>query len=162
MQNQNDSNYYQYQNNPNYYQSPYQQQPDFQGFTSFNEPVYAGFWRRWFALVLDSLIIAGPILALEAMTGKVLVPQYMMTIIWLVYYMFMDSSKYQGSLGKIIMGIKITSLDGERISPLRALGRHVAAWLSTLIILVGYLMQPFTGKRQTLHDIIAKTLVVKR
>ena len=45
----------------------------------------------------------------------------------------------------------------QRISPARAVGRHLATLLSSTIFFIGYLIQPFTRKRQALHDIIAST-----
>jgi uncharacterized RDD family membrane protein YckC len=48
----------------------------------------------------------------------------------------------------------------ERISFLRATGRWAARYLSFLLLLVGYLMQPFTARKQALHDLIAGTVVV--
>ena len=40
-------------------------------------------------------------------------------------------------------------------------GRHFGKILSGLLCLAGYIMQPFTEKKQALHDIMAGTLVVK-
>ena len=44
----------------------------------------------------------------------------------------------------------------------RAVGRYFARFLSMLVLYIGYLMQPFTQKKQALHDILAGTLVVKQ
>ena len=63
--------------------------------------------------------------------------------------------------GKMACGIKVTDLDGRRISFGRATGRFFGKILSTLILLIGFLMQPFTARKQALHDILAGTLVVK-
>ncbi len=46
--------------------------------------------------------------------------------------------------------------------PARAVGRHLATLLSSAIFFIGYLIQPFTRKRQALHDIIASTLVLRK
>jgi uncharacterized RDD family membrane protein YckC len=62
---------------------------------------------------------------------------------------------------KKAMGIKVVDLQGNRISFPRAFGRFFATYLSGIILGIGYLMALFTGKRQTLHDMIASTLVVK-
>jgi uncharacterized RDD family membrane protein YckC len=78
---------------------------------------------------------------------------------WL-YYALMESSKYQATLGKIVLGIVVTDTSGQRISFGRATGRYFAKIISQIILLIGYIMIAFTEKKQGLHDIIASTLVV--
>lgn len=80
-------------------------------------------------------------------------------VIGILYYAGMHASKWQGTLGKMIVGIKVTDLNGQRISFLRALGRYFATILSS-ILYIGYIIAAFTEKKQSLHDFIAKTVVV--
>lgn len=82
------------------------------------------------------------------------------TISWL-YYALMESSQRQATLGKLAAGIKVTDLNGNRISFLQATGRYFAKILSGLMFGIGYLMIIFTEKKQGLHDILAGTLVVR-
>ncbi|MGA9497765.1 MAG: RDD family protein, partial [Terriglobales bacterium] len=77
---------------------------------------------------------------------------------WL-YEAFMESSSYQATLGKMIFGMKVTDLYGNRISFGRATGRHFAKWLSGMILGIGYIMVAFTERKQGLHDLLAGTLV---
>lgn len=77
---------------------------------------------------------------------------------WL-YEAFMESSSYQATLGKMIFGMKVTDLNGNRISFERATGRHFAKWLSGMILGIGYIMVAFTERKQGLHDLLAGTLV---
>jgi uncharacterized RDD family membrane protein YckC len=77
---------------------------------------------------------------------------------WL-YEAFMESSSYQATLGKMIFGMKVTDLYGNRISFGRATGRHFAKWLSAMILGIGYIMVGFTERKQGLHDLLAGTLV---
>ncbi|MFZ0796507.1 MAG: RDD family protein [Terriglobales bacterium] len=77
---------------------------------------------------------------------------------WL-YEAFMESSSYQATLGKMIFGMKVTDLNGNRISFERATGRHFAKWLSGLVLCVGYIMVGLTERKQGLHDLLAGTLV---
>jgi len=58
------------------------------------------------------------------------------------------------------IGIKVTDLQGDRISYGRANARYWSKFLSTMIFLIGYIMAGFTEKKQALHDIIASCLVV--
>lgn len=78
---------------------------------------------------------------------------------WL-YYALMESSNKQATLGKMIVGIKVTDLSGNKITFGRATGRHFGKILSSLILSIGYLMAAFTEKKQALHDLIANCLVV--
>ena len=73
----------------------------------------------------------------------------------------MESSARQSTIGKRIIGVKVTGIDGNKISFLRATGRTLAKFLSVITLGIGFLMIAFTKKKQGLHDIVAKTLVVK-
>ena len=78
---------------------------------------------------------------------------------WL-YGALMESSRYQATLGKMVLGIVVTDMNGQRVSIARATGRHFGKWVSSLILGIGYLMIAFTEKKQGLHDIMAGCLVV--
>ena len=84
------------------------------------------------------------------------------SVLNLLYFALMESSKTQGSIGKMALGIKVTDMNGNRISIgtgfLRAFGKLV----SGAILFIGYLMAAFTEKKQGLHDMIASTLVQKK
>lgn len=83
------------------------------------------------------------------------------TILGWLYYTLLESSKKQATLGKSIIGIKVTDLNGNRISLGRANARYWSKIISALILFTGFIMAGFTQKKQGLHDIIAGTLVVK-
>jgi uncharacterized RDD family membrane protein YckC len=78
---------------------------------------------------------------------------------WL-YFAVCESSAWQGTLGKLALGIRVTDMQGKRISFPRALGRYVAKLLSFIILGVGFLMVAWTRRKQGLHDMIADTLVL--
>ena len=73
----------------------------------------------------------------------------------------MESSRRQATLGKMALGIRVTDLDGRRVSFARASGRWFGKILSSLIFGIGYLMVAFTEKKQGLHDMIAGTRVMR-
>jgi uncharacterized RDD family membrane protein YckC len=77
------------------------------------------------------------------------------------YYGLMESSEKQATLGKMAMGLKVTDMEGNRITLVKALIRYFGKMLSGIILFIGYLMAAFTEKKQALHDIIAGTLVLK-
>jgi uncharacterized RDD family membrane protein YckC len=129
---------------------------------------YAGFWRRFAAYIIDSILIsvvfwlAVLILGAIADDGGVIVAYILGTIGAFVYYAGMESSSNQATVGKIALGIQVTDLQGNRVSFGKALGRNLAKILSALILYIGFIMAAFTAKKQALHDMIAGTLVVKK
>jgi len=94
-----------------------------------------------------------------AMAG---VTQIVFLVIQTLYYSLMESSKYQASIGKIVLGLKVTDLNGAPVDFTKALVRNLCKIISSMILLIGYLMAAFTEKKQALHDMIASTLVVKK
>lgn len=140
--------------------------------------VFAGFIRRWAALFLDSLILGIPLMAAafaiaipfgiaesdSAATGSVMQGAYYLLYIVAapLYYAGMESSRFQATLGKQALGIKVTDDNGVRLSFGHALGRWFAAALSYLTLYIGFLMAAFTERKRALHDIVAGTLVVDR
>lgn len=144
--------------------------------------VYAGFWRRFLAIIIDSIILSigggviGGIIgfvlgaflgglgtAVATIQAIAATIGYIIGIIinWL-YFTLLESSSNQATLGKMAIGIIVTDLDGNRISFARANGRYWAKIISALILMIGYIMAGFTQKKQALHDIIAGCLVVKK
>ncbi len=129
---------------------------------------YAGFWRRFAAVVVDSIVIGVPmglvlgfVLDLEPGTDELLA-ELLIVIVAQVYFAAFESSPRQATIGKMALGIYVTNERGERISFLRALGRNLGKNLSSLILNIGFIMAAFTARKQALHDMIAKTLVLKR
>ena len=130
---------------------------------------YGGFWRRFAAMILDSLILFVPMFIVFAMIGAG-IPQWsehdwqlnLLSLVatWL-YFALTRSSAAQASPGQRALDLKVTDLQGQRLTFARATGRHFASILSGLTLGVGYLLNLFTARRQTLHDLIAGTLVYR-
>ena len=136
--------------------------------------VYSGFWRRVAASLIDSVIlgvvgaILGIVLGVAMVSGGTddtevveLTGNVVGIFLGWLYYALMESSSKQATIGKIVMGIKVTDLEGNQISFARASGRHFGKIISSLILAIGYLMMLWTEKKQTLHDKMAGCLVVK-
>ena len=132
--------------------------------------VYGGFWRRLAAYFLDLLVVMPTLLVVEFVLRAVqLVDDQSLGVVYFIsiattwlYSALLESSSRQATVGKMVLGIVVTDLKGERIGFGRATGRHFAKILSTLTLGIGYVMAGFTGRRQGLHDMIAGTLVVKK
>lgn len=154
-----------------------------------HEVVYAGFWKRVAAYMIDSLLVTvvyytiNTVLALlglfafgafsgdpsQWMSGGdrlfliyTIVSYALFGAISLGYYAGFESSAMQATLGKLAVGIKVVDDQGQRLSRGRAIGRWFSAMLSYLTLYVGYLMIAFTDRKRGLHDMVAKTQVVDR
>lgn len=80
----------------------------------------------------------------------------------MTYYVVLETSEKQGTWGKQIVGIKVTDLEGNRITAGRALGRYFAKILSGCTLGIGWLLPLLTEKKQTLHDMIAGCLALRK
>lgn len=123
---------------------------------------YAGFWLRFGAAIIDWILMGLVNGVLRGMTGDEFLYSVLTLLIGWLYYALMESSAHQATLGKKVLGIRVTDLDGNRIGFGRATGRHFGKIISAILLLIGYIMAAFTEKKQALHDILAGTLVVKR
>ncbi len=118
---------------------------------------YAGFWRRFAALLIDGLILFIPM-----MIVSVVIPYLGGILLSLLYVSFFESSAAMATPGKKYMGLMVTSESGQRIDFKTALIRFLARTFLSWILLIGYLFYFFTEKKQTLHDVLASTLVLRR
>jgi uncharacterized RDD family membrane protein YckC len=148
--------------------------------STFEKP-YAGFWRRLAAYAIDRIILRISILLLTGiilwMTGDRFTKAFdpnpaldtTMSLVFLafsivaqwLYFAFFESSSWQATPGKKLIGIVVTDENGNRIGFGRATGRFFGKYLSWLILGIGFLMAGWTKRKQALHDTIAGTLVVK-
>ena len=150
--------------------------------------VYAGFWLRFVASLIDGIIlwllqmiITVPLLgiigisalkadsfsneenlaAALAIIGVGMITYMVLIIMGWLYFALMES--YKGAtVGKMAMGLKVTDMEGNQINFLRATGRYFGKIVSSMILMIGYIMAGFTEKKQALHDIMANCLVVKK
>lgn len=158
-----------------------------EAFYGGGEVVYAGFWKRVAAYLIDAMVIgaASQIVQLVVLglffgfnASSMSDPETMFAsgtgilfvlALYLVplamnaaYYAAFHASSKQATLGKMAVGIKVVRTAGTRISLARGLGRFFAAMLSVLTLGVGFLMAAFTERKQGLHDMICDTLVVDK
>jgi uncharacterized RDD family membrane protein YckC len=148
---------------------------------------YGGFWIRVLAMFIDSavlgvvtvpitILLAGASMASIASMGDNPDPARVFALIFSLFAIFLPlivglgwlyealttSGSWQATLGKHIVGLKVTDLAGNRISFGRATGRHFAKILSNMCLYIGFIMVAFTERKQGLHDMIAGTLVMKK
>lgn len=123
---------------------------------------YAGFFRRFAAVIIDSIILWIPSFFIGG-GGSIPGALGFGVFLGLIYKPIFESSILYGTPGKAIMGIAVVSESSrERINIKAALIRYLFSYISFFVAYIGYLMQPFTSRRQTLHDMIAETVVIMK
>jgi uncharacterized RDD family membrane protein YckC len=151
---------------------------------------YAGFWLRVVAFLIDRLLLGAvlgaifiPIFLASGLAAVVrgmiqnrepdpaAIFAFASTIAlfigasllagWL-YYAYFESSEWQGTIGKKLINLVVTDLQGNRVSFARASGRYFASFITRLIPLgIGYILAGITERKQALHDMIASCLVLR-
>ena len=132
---------------------------------------YAGFWRRFAAALIDGALLNAVALVIfwlpvfgaglmENAPGLVVLLYLILLAACWLYFALMESSSRQATLGKMALGIIVTSTSGGRIGFGAATGRYFGKILSS-IFLIGYVMAGFTSRKQALHDMMAGTLVMR-
>jgi uncharacterized RDD family membrane protein YckC len=104
----------------------------------------------------QAMSLVGPMMAMMGIS------QLFFIVIQTLYYSLMESSNLQASVGKLALGLKVTDMNGAKVDFTKALVRNLCKIISSMILLIGYIMAGFTEKKQALHDMIASTLVVKK
>ncbi|MFZ0636574.1 MAG: RDD family protein [Candidatus Acidiferrales bacterium] len=157
-------------------------------YTSAPRVTYAGFWLRFVAFIIDAIIVGiatipiriglmgafglragifgrmgeSPDVLIGTLLPVIMLSATISIVINWLYFAFTESSSWQATIGKKVLGLEVTDLEGRRISFARASGRFFGKIISGAILLIGYIMAGFTEKKQALHDIIAGTLVNKK
>ena len=157
----------------------------------FVPPAYAGFWLRFLAYIIDNIVLGVifgvvALLAIAAIgvdyframvrglqdgngefpvafVSAILIAVLLTAVVSWIYHAWMESSQYQGTLGKMALGLIVTDLNDQPVTFGRASGRFFAKIITGLIPLgIGYIMAGFTEKKQALHDMIASCLVLRK
>ena len=85
-----------------------------------------------------------------------------LTSIWL-YFAGLESSPLQATLSGRILGLRVDRPGGRADQFNRATVRHFAMYFTALTpFAIGYLMAFWTKRRQTLHDYVSSTLVLRK
>lgn len=143
---------------------------------SGQDVVYAGFWKRYAAYFIDYILLTVVTLPLSMIINVMgvssgsegvqvaltLVVMLLSMVISIGYYAGFHASRGGATLGKMAVGIKVVRGNGERISFLRAFCRYLATIVSSLILMIGFIMAAFTERKQALHDMMCDTLVVDK
>ena len=128
---------------------------------------YSGFGLRFIAYSIDAIILfilnwlIGIILVYTNLSlFMLIIAQWGLLLGASAIYEILLTYKYGGTLGKILMKIKVVDEKGNFISFWRSTGRHFAKYISSIILYIGFLMVLWDGNKQGLHDKMARTYVV--
>lgn len=131
---------------------------------------YAGFWIRWVARFVDGLIVGIPVFIVQLVVagsivgqikqGGSIVPILASIVVGWLYFILM--THYKGAtLGKMLVGIKVVSEDMTKLSFGKVILREtVGKIVSAIILYIGFIIAAFTAKKQALHDMMVKSVVV--
>ena len=165
--------------------------PAYAGYAAVPRVEYAGFWLRFLAFLIDSavmgigfVLILIPLIFLTGLGGIIAeihpdedmndVGIFMLigllflaatvSLLWTwLYHALLESSEWQATLGKRVLGLVVTDMAGRRVGFGRATGRHFAKIITNMVpAFIGYIMAGFTEREQALHDMIAGCLVLRR
>jgi uncharacterized RDD family membrane protein YckC len=147
---------------------------------------YAGFLARLIAYIVDMIIIGiaemilmipgfmlyffaivmstsdNPNVALLLIAIMILMLTVLIAIILMfVYFAWFESSKYMATPGKMLMKLRVTDMNGNRISFITALLRFILKTLLNQLLWIGSLAIIFSEKKQGLYDMLMSTVVVQ-
>jgi uncharacterized RDD family membrane protein YckC len=152
---------------------------------------YAGFWLRFVAAFIDGLVVgipvgivllatvasmipalaqvgrsANPMLVIGVFLPKLIFAVIFYLVISWLYWAAMESSGWQATIGKKVLSLYVTDLNGNHASFGKTSGRFLAgrgigAFVG-VYFLVDCILAGFTERKQALHDIIAGTLVMRK
>lgn len=138
---------------------------------------YAGFAKRLIAFVLDSMLVR---IGIGMFFFRInLITLYyghdgwdishhllfrhglVVELITMAYFVFCESSTWQATLGKKLLGMKVVNEQYGRLSVKDAVIRFLTKYLSAAVLLLGYIWIIFDPKKQGWHDKIAGTYVIE-
>src|SRR4051812_26763524 len=136
------------------------------------ERLRAPFSLRCGALLIDYILLAG-VMAFATLLARlfgdtrrgssfVLTAGYI-AVASVAFLNFIVITSFSGrTLGKWMAGLRIERRDGEPLSFVRALVRHLVGYALTALTLgLGFLISAFDSKGRALHDLLAGTVVVR-
>ncbi len=138
-----------------------------------NRPVYVGFWRRFGAWIIDSILISlislplvvsiygwdyfAPDAPIIAGTADFLISFVLPPVVIILFWIWK-----QATPGKMIVSAKVVDAVTLQKAPTsRLVLRYFAYILSTLPLCLGFLWIAFDDRKQGWHDKLAGTVVIR-
>jgi len=137
---------------------------------------YAGFGRRYVAVTLDVFIVLVPLLVVAALLTRAVgirlddqanwrvasgAAAVCFVILFWIYNAVQISGSHRSTWGMRALLVQVVDANTlSRVAFAKATRRYFVCLVWALPFFAGYLIQPFTKRRQALHDIVADTVVL--
>ena len=137
-----------------------------------NNPQYAGFWLRFCAVLIDTVVLVFCIgIPLTLIYGKeywlsarvysgfwYIVINFVLPIVLTAWFW----RRFLGTPGKMLLGLKVVdATTGGKLSWGQAVGRYFAYFVSMIPLCLGYLWIGIDIRKQGFHDKLAGTVVIR-
>jgi len=134
--------------------------------------IYAGFWIRLYAKILDWIICAIILSILPVpplndgsviMVSNQLYISLIEVLRWCIpaIYTVIFLVHYQATPGKMAFSLQVVSAHGQQLTYGMALARFFCELISMFLFFMGYMIAIIDPQKRTLHDRICGTFVVK-
>ncbi|MFY8034818.1 MAG: RDD family protein, partial [Flexibacteraceae bacterium] len=145
--------------------------------------IYGNFWYRLVAVIIDAIVL-GIVsflitLPIKSSFGDDFIQLQLVSgaisfLLYLIYGSVMESSGWQGSIGKKVLNLKVTNLEGEALSFSEALVRNlVKYWANMITVIVPFVsdikpampnpadpMSAFTGPYMTMVGLLSLLSII--
>ncbi|MCC3356422.1 RDD family protein [Bacillus sp. REN16] len=133
-------------------------------------PRYAGFWLRFWAYLLDLVVIgsmnriliypAFRALDIPLSDSKIFSAAAIATAVVFYLYFVLMTKFFNQTLGKMVFGVKVVSLEGKKLTWMTVLFRELIGRYISKLFFIGYLIVAFLPKKQGIHDLLSDTTVI--
>lgn len=138
---------------------------------TMNVPVrYAGFWMRFWAYLLDLIVISSigrilikpvlRVLDLSLSDFNMFAPISIASAVIFYAYFILMTKYFNQTLGKMVFGLKVKDLHQEKLSWGTVLFREWIGRFISATIILGYIIVAFLPKKQGIHDLFTDTTVI--
>ncbi|WP_434952228.1 RDD family protein [Shewanella sp. HL-SH4] len=129
-----------------------------------------GFFKRILALIIDFFLLnmAWYLFGCWAKTydSNEMTTSYVLSDAGLLmlglYYLVIEATPLQGTLGKFVLGIKVCDEFNNRITIRQNMLRNLGRIFTFFTMLLGYITVPFRKDKRALHDLVSDTYVLKK
>lgn len=130
--------------------------------------IYAGFFIRLVAFAIDMLVVTSIDRILQGLVNydyelinDLTGPSLVHWILILAYFTLLTYFNNGQTLGKMLMDIKVVSLDGNKLSLFQVVSRETFGRYVQNKYMVLYLIVGFAPMKQSLMDMLSDTAVIK-
>lgn len=132
-------------------------------------PEYVGFWLRFVAVLIDTILITIVLYPLMAFffgwqleyeglgVGSTLLTYLAPAVVVILFWIYRSATP-----GKMVIGAKIVDAKtGGAPSVGQLIGRYLAYYLSSIVFCLGFMWAGWDSRKQGWHDKLAGTVVVR-